>query len=142
MLRCFIRYNFRKRWENGFSDPWKNIRLLVFLNHTSLFEPLFFGIVPYKFLWELSEKLVAPGADKTLNRPLVGRFFRLLAPRMVPITRKRDRTWQQFLKEITPTSVVVILPEGRMKRKSGLDAEGKPMTIRGGIADILNRIVI
>jgi hypothetical protein len=33
--------------------------------------------------------------------------------------------------------MVVILPEGRMKRANGLDSEGKPMTVRGGIADLL-----
>ena len=31
----------------------------------------------------------------------------------------------------------IILPEGRMKRATGLDSEGREMTIRGGIADIL-----
>ena len=36
--------------------------------------------------------------------------------------------------------MVMILPEGRMKRANGLDSEGKPMTVRGGIADILETI--
>ncbi|HEX7809038.1 MAG TPA: hypothetical protein VF608_09940, partial [Thermoanaerobaculia bacterium] len=27
-------------------DPWADLRLVVFLNHTSLFEPLFLGAVP------------------------------------------------------------------------------------------------
>ena len=27
-------------------DPWSNLRLVLFLNHTSLFEPLFAGWVP------------------------------------------------------------------------------------------------
>ena len=136
-----IFYRIEVGWVgNEPSDRWDNIRLLVFLNHTSLFEPLFFGIVPYKFIWELSEKLVLPGADKTLKRPLVGRFFKLLTPNMVPITRKNDHTWEQFLETIKPTSLVAILPEGRMKRQSGLDTEGKPMSVRGGVADILDRL--
>ena len=36
--------------------------------------------------------------------------------------------------------VVVLSPEGRMKRKNGLDKHGRPMTVRGGIGDILDRI--
>jgi len=59
---------------------------------------------------------------------------------MVPITRKKDHTWAYFLETIKPTSLVAILPEGRMKRKSGFDVEGKPMSVRGGVADILNRL--
>ena len=136
-----IFYRIEVGWVgNEPSDRWDNIRLLVFLNHTSLFEPLFFGIVPYKFIWELSDKLVLPGADKTLKRPLVGRCFKLLTPNMVPVTRKKDHTWEHFLGTIKPTSIVAILPEGRMKRKSGLDAEGKPMSVRGGVADIVSQL--
>jgi hypothetical protein len=33
--------------------------------------------------------------------------------------------------------MVVLAPEGRMKRDTGLDANGNRMTVRGGIADIL-----
>ena len=33
--------------------------------------------------------------------------------------------------------MVVIAPEGRMKRETGLDLHGKPMTVRGGVADIM-----
>jgi hypothetical protein len=33
--------------------------------------------------------------------------------------------------------MVLMAPEGRMKRADGLDAHGQPMTVRGGIADIL-----
>jgi len=41
------------------------------------------------------------------------------------------------LNKIDDQSIVIILPEGRMKRAGGLDASGRPMTVRGGIADIL-----
>ena len=41
------------------------------------------------------------------------------------------------MKLITSDSIVAILPEGRMKRKNGLDKHGKPMSVRGGVADIL-----
>jgi hypothetical protein len=33
--------------------------------------------------------------------------------------------------------MVIIAPEGRMKRATGLDVNGNPMTVRGGIADVL-----
>jgi hypothetical protein len=36
--------------------------------------------------------------------------------------------------------MVVIAPEGRMMRANGLDSQGKPMTVRGGVADILEVI--
>jgi len=41
------------------------------------------------------------------------------------------------MNEIDDDSLVIILPEGRMKRATGLDKHGMPMTVRGGIADIL-----
>jgi hypothetical protein len=33
-----------------------------------------------------------------------------------------------------------MFPEGRMKRPDGLDGDGKPMTVRGGIADVINAV--
>ena len=59
---------------------------------------------------------------------------------MVSISRERDHTWREVLSRIDPDSMVIILPEGRMKRPSGLDSKGQPMTVRGGIADILEAI--
>ncbi|MFI5389711.1 MAG: hypothetical protein ACHQYQ_00005, partial [Bacteriovoracales bacterium] len=82
-------------------------------------------------------KMVAPGADVTLMRPIVGKIYTFLFPGMVPITRKRDESWNHFLSLITEDSFVAIAPEGRMKRATGLDKEGKPMSVMGGIADIL-----
>ena len=67
----------------------------------------------------------------------MGRFYGMVAARVVPITRERDETWSDVLRQIDPDAMVIILPEGRMKRANGLDSEGKPMTVRGGIADIL-----
>jgi len=109
------------------------------MNHTSLFELLFIGIAPVTFLRMLSKHMVAPGADKTLNRPVVGKLFKLFNPAMTAITRKRDDTWQQFLDSVAQDSIVLIAPEGRMKRKNGLDLEGKKMTVRPGIIDILEK---
>lgn len=134
-------YRFEVGWPNN--DPnieWSEIRLIVFMNHTSLAEPLYLGFLPVSFLWKLSKRMVAPGADKTLNRPLIGLLFKLFSPGMVSISRKRDDTWTQFMESIYSDSVIVIIPEGRMKRRSGLDLDGNKMTIRSGIADVLKEL--
>ena len=118
-------------------DPWAGIRLVVFLNHTSLFEPVFLSGVPKSFLWRLAAHGVIPAADKTTDRPLVGIVFKFVAHHVIPITRQRDHTWFAVLDKIDPKSMVVIAPEGRMKRATGLDLHGNPMTVRGGVADIM-----
>lgn len=131
-------YRFDLQWVGVVpEEPWKGIRLAALINHTSLFEVLFFGALPIPFLWQLASQGVAPIADKTSSRPIAGRMFRTLAHRVVPITRSRDHTWAQLLDEIGPESMVLLAPEGRMLRRNGLDSEGKPMTIKGGIADVL-----
>ncbi|MGZ4778827.1 MAG: hypothetical protein ACXV5L_06500 [Thermoanaerobaculia bacterium] len=118
-------------------DPWTGLRLVVFLNHTSLFEPVFLGGVPNSFVWRLAAHGVVPAADKTTERPLVGLIFKFVAHHVIAITRERDHTWFAVLQKIDPNSMVIIAPEGRMKRANGLDANGQPMSVRGGIADIL-----
>lgn len=122
-------------------DPWRRLRVVAILNHTSLFEPLFAGVTPNRFLWQLATHGVVPIAEKTLKRPFVGALFRLVAPHVLSLTRKRDESWQQLLSKIDdPRSMLVILPEGRMKRKNGLDSHGRPLTVRGGIADVLETV--
>lgn len=37
-------------------------------------------------------------------------------------------------------SVIAMAAEGRMKRRNGLDLSGKPMTVRSGVADVLEQI--
>lgn len=118
-------------------DHWKNVRLMVFLNHTSLYEPLFLQIIPFHFLWHLAGHFNIPGADITLNRPIVGRFWKLMIPNISSISRKKDSTWVNYLKSIRSDDVVMIAPEGRMKRPNGLDKFGHPMNVRGGIAEII-----
>lgn len=136
-----IFYRFDVKWlSEQSSKNWKEVKLIVFLNHTSLFEPIFIRVAPNSFIWKLSRNLVVPGADITLKRPIVGRFFKTIVPGAVPISRKRDVSWKLFMEKITPQSVVAILPEGRMKRKNGLDKHGKPMSVQGGIADILHHM--
>jgi len=142
-IKCLshIFYRTEMRWISSASDdPWKNVKLFVFINHTSLYEVLFFSSFPFHFLWKGSSKVVIPGADKTMNRPIVGQFFKFLTPKTVSISRKRDQTWSRFLHQIDPESIVVIVPEGRMMRPNGLDLKGEPMSIRGGIADILQMV--
>jgi hypothetical protein len=122
------------------ADRWRHIRLLAVLNHTSLYEPLFAGGVPFSFLWRIARHGVVPVAEKTTGRPLIGHFYKLIAARVVSITRERDQSWEKLLAHIDPDAMVALLPEGRMKRASGLDSTGNPMTVRGGIADILQSI--
>ncbi len=122
------------------ADPWGAFRVVCLLHHTSLFEWLFVGGVPLKFLWRVACHGVVPAAEKTLRRPIVGWFFKGIAAHVVSITRERDHTWRDVLSRIDPDSMVLILPEGRMMRPGGLDSEGRPMTVRGGIADILDAI--
>jgi hypothetical protein len=120
--------------------PWGHVRLVCLLNHTSLYEPLFVAAVPNRFIWEIAGRALVPIAGITLDRPVLGRFLRLLVARPVSITREPDHTWDLVLKSIDERSMVIILPEGRMRRGDGLDRHGKPMTSRGGVATILQTI--
>lgn len=137
--RFFFRYEIG--WPNN--DPninWGETRLIIFLNHTSLLEPLYLGFLPNSFLRMVSKRMVAPGADKTLNRPFVGTLYKIFSPGMVSISRKRDDTWQQFMDSISDDSIIVIIPEGRMKRKNGLDLNGEKMTVKTGVTDVLKNL--
>jgi hypothetical protein len=143
-LLIFLKYLSKVFYRHDFGwigptppDPWADLRLVAFLNHTSLFEPVFLGGVPNRFIWRLAAHGVIPAADKTTGRPLVGMIFKFVAHHVIAITRERDHTWFALLQKIDPNSMVVIAPEGRMKRATGLDVNGNPMTVRGGISDIL-----
>lgn len=121
-------------------EPWRRHRVVAILNHTSLYEPLFAGGCPNHFLWRLARHGVVPIAQKTTKRAVVGKLFRLVAKHVISITRQRDETWNEVLRKIDPDAMVLLLPEGRMKRANGLDAHGRKMTVRGGIAEILETI--
>ncbi len=145
IIKLFARtfYRVENKWlhkQDGEDDPWADVKLIALLNHTSLFEPLFLGAVPWRVLWRIAGHIVSPGADVTMSRPVAGWFLKFIIPKMVPISRERDDTWGYFLDAIEPESVVAIAPEGRMKRANGLDKRGKPMTVRGGVADILEML--
>jgi 1-acyl-sn-glycerol-3-phosphate acyltransferase len=117
-------------------NEWGNLRIIAILNHTSLYEPVMVGFATWGLLWRISRHGVLPVAEKTMKRR-IGLFFRFLVRHVVVITRQRDQTWNNVLNKVDDHAVVIILPEGRMKRRDGLDSTGRPMTIRGGIADIL-----
>lgn len=139
---ALVFYRVHLRWIGTKQfDEWYKIKCIIFLNHTSLFEPLFIAPAPVSFLWHLAGHMVACGADVTLKRPLVGLFWRYFAPTMVSISRQRDHTWDYFIEKIQQKhSVVVMAAEGRMMRKNGLDKNAKPMSIRGGVVDVLKQL--
>jgi hypothetical protein len=128
-------------WVGAPPHRFRGHRVAIILHHTSLWEFLWAGSVPASFLWQMARHGVAPVADTTLQRPGVGTFYKMVARHVVPISRERDHTWRQVLATINdPLSLIVLLPEGRMMRTNGLDKSGKPMTVRGGIADILGSL--
>ena len=143
LVKIFSHSFYRARYEwltPKMKNPFKDVHLLIFLNHTSLYEPLFIQALDVPFLWKMSAHMSLPGADVTLNRPLVGLFWKLMIPQITTITRKRDDSWTNYLNGIQDEDIVFIAPEGRMKRPTGLDKDGKPMTIRGGIAEIIEKL--
>ncbi len=133
-----ILYRQEFKWVNAHpEDVWEKSRLIALLNHTSLYEPLFIQGWSYSFLWKITYNLSVPGADVTLNRPIVGLFWKLMMPNISSVSRKSDNTWSSYLESIKEHSIVLIAPEGRMKRPNGLDKFGKTMSVRPGIADII-----
>ncbi len=133
-------YRHTVRWIGEVpSDLWDKVRVVSILNHTSLYEPLLVGAAPNALLWKIARWGVLPVAAKTMRRK-VGLFFRMIAHHVVVVTRKKDATWKAVMDSIDDRAVVCILPEGRMMRPNGLDANGQPMTVRGGIADILDAV--
>lgn len=138
LSRTFWRHDIAWVGEVPAGDPWRDLRIAAILNHTSLFEWLWAGSPPPRFLWQIARHGVVPVADVTIERPLVGLFFRFIARHVVPISRERDHTWKEVMAKIADErSLVVMAPEGRMMRANGLDKNGKPMTVRGGIADMV-----
>lgn len=131
-------YRLREDWmPTKPVDMADNTRMVAILNHTSLYEPLIAGYASTKLLWRFSRHGVLPVAEKTMRRR-VGLFFRFLVRHTVTVTRQRDSTWEDVLHRIDDRALVIILPEGRMKRRTGLDSKGREMTVRSGIADILD----
>lgn len=144
LVKCASRVLYRTRLEwvgTPPADPWADLQILAMLHHTSLFEPIYAALAPNRLLWQIAAHGVVPVAQKTTDRQLVGRFFGFVAHQVVPITRERDHTWSDLMSRVQdPKALIVILPEGRMMRRNGLDSHGQPMTVRGGIADIIRAV--
>ena len=141
-VRATTRLFFRLREDWMPTKPKEmadDARIVAILNHTSLYEPLIAGFASTKLLWRFARHGVLPVAEKTMNRP-IGLFFKFLVRHTVTVTRQRDSTRQEVLSKIDDRALVVILPEGRMKRRNGLDSKGRAMTIRAGIAEILEAL--
>ena len=140
-----VLFRFEHEWigdTKDDEDPWRDACVGAVLNHTSLFEPVFVGVLPPSVLWRLATVGAIPIADVTMARPIVGRFFRLIAAQVITVSRKRDATWKSVLSTVRPDSLIVLMPEGRMMRPGGLDKSGRPMTVRGGIADIVGALPV
>jgi len=124
-----------------------DIRCIIILNHTSLFEFLLIPSFSRKLLSHLETRSInVPIAKETLgpkgSSPVLRRLYKLLVGKdgaLVPLTRKRDASWREYLNSGSD-NVWVMLPEGRMKRENGLDKHGKKMTVRSGLADVLKGI--
>ncbi len=112
------------------------MRLILIVNHTSLVEFVFATVMPNKFLWRMARRLVFPVADSSLKKPQ-GKMLKFFAPRVASLSRKRDDTWHHFVDQLESDSILIFMPEGRMKRPNGLDKDGKPMTVKAGICDLL-----
>jgi len=111
-------FRFRGERLDSLKQPgWSDLRLLVFLNHTSLYEPLVAAFAPFPLLWRFAFHGVLPVAEKTIRRR-IGLFFQFLARHVVVVTRQRDQTWDEVLNRVDRKAVVMILPEGRMMRRS------------------------
>ena len=140
-LHLFSRIFYRNQtlWVGDVpEEKWPPYRLVAILNHTSLCEFLFAGQVTRGFLWRMAGHCTLPIASVTMKRPLIGLFWRFVAANPISITRERDNTWEQVLEALQDEkAMLLILPEGRMKRGDGMDKNGRPMTVRAGIADLL-----
>ncbi|WP_163934191.1 1-acyl-sn-glycerol-3-phosphate acyltransferase [Paraferrimonas sp. SM1919] len=113
-----------------------NTHLAVFLNHSSFIEVILAGILPNRALKQLAQKLIIPIAAETATRP-IGKLIRLIGPKILPISRRRDHSWHGFMNAIEEQDIMIFFPEGRMARRGGVDKHGKPMTMRRGIYDVL-----
>lgn len=138
-LACRLFYRYDVEWVGRVpADRWAGLRILAILNHTSLDEPVFLPLAPTRVVWRLAREGVVPIASKTMKRAGAGWVLRFAGRRVISISRKRDYTWQEVLRHCCgPRAITVIFPEGRVLRRTGLDVDGRPMTVRSGIADLI-----
>lgn len=135
----YLFYPAKFNWISKGRGDWDQVSLVLVLNHTSLFEFVYSIALPYRFLWQLSRKLVMPVADVTLKKPISGFIFSRLAPKTISLSRKRDNSWLHFLSQISENDICIFMPEGQMKRRNGLDKHGKPMMVKLGVYELLKK---
>lgn len=138
-LAGYLIYPSRLEWISKEPKEWQEVSLILILNHTSLFEFVYGVSLPFSFLRELSKRLIIPVAASTMKNPFGNFVFSNLAPKTVQLTRRRDQSWQGFLDSIDSKDICIFMPEGRMKRLNGLDKSGKPMTVKTGVVDLLQK---
>lgn len=135
----YVIYPSKLNWISKRPSDWSDVSLILVLNHTSLFEFVYSVTLPYSFLKELSRNLVIPVAQKTLDKPLAGFVFKNLTPKTIGLSRKRDESWKYFLENIQSENICIFMPEGQMKRKNGLDKNGKPMKVKKGVYELMQK---
>ena len=136
-----IFYSFDFEWiEAPVRHPFREARLNLYLNHTSLIEPIVLAVLPFSYIWQLANRATFPAADITMKRSIAGTLYKALAPNPISISRRRDHSWKKFLETVAGKAIVWMTPEGRMKRLNGLDKAGKPMTVRPGVVEVLERL--
>ncbi|MEL7060602.1 MAG: hypothetical protein AAGN46_11295 [Acidobacteriota bacterium] len=144
LVQAFSRLFYRQEQQWVSERPvgdWPPFRIVAILNHTSLTEFLLSGQVPFSYIWRLARHGTVPIADVTLARPLVGQFWKMIAANPVAISRERDHTWDQIMSLVEDDdAMVMLLPEGRMKRGNGLDKKGRRMQCRSGVADLIRTV--
>lgn len=134
-----VLYPSKLNWIGARPKSWDEVSLVLFLNHTSLFEFVYAVALPFSFLDKLSKNLVMPVASTTLEKPFTGFLFKNLAPHTISLTRKRDESWKYFLDRITEDKICIFMPEGQMKRRNGLDKNGRPMKVKTGVYDLMQK---
>src|SRR4051812_41232745 len=83
LARLFYRIDVR--WIGDVPPgPWGGVRRPATLTPPSLYEALLAGGCPIHFLWRLARHGVVPVAQKTADRAVVGRFYGMVAARVVP----------------------------------------------------------
>lgn len=132
-------YPCRRTWLTEQPREWDDISLVLILNHTSMFEFVYAVAVPFRYLWRLAEHLIVPVAAESMDKPATGLWFKILAPKPMRLSRKRDDSWQEFLKAVGGRNICIFFPEGRMKRPNGLDKNGQKMNVRSGVCDLLEK---
>ncbi len=69
-------YTFSISYDKQHTIDWRKIKLIAFINHTSLFDLLLVCVFPYSFLWEAAERTMTPIAEKPSKGPLSVLFLK------------------------------------------------------------------